>query len=339
MAGNDGLPTSTRPPRASSTIGLISLAMSIGSLRMCGISLTSELTPTSRVWPSRGASDSSLTASTPPAPALGSTITGWPIWLRQLVGEQPGDDVGGGAGGAGGDDAHGLLRPLRGLRAQQRRGQGERAGGCRQAEEMTQDATTLHGCALLAALRIRLRIPSAAAPAPAPPGTRFRRASAAPASGRRWPVPSVASSCRCRRSPPPGTSARRRCRALATATGSQPVLLIATSTAKATANQGSSGGRLPGAAGVAHVGEAGATSITANTITGSSIATRISLTKVATSPVSLRHAVARADHLRDVVDRGAEEDAGQALVEPERRAPSSGRRSWPRSTAPRRRPR
>ena len=48
---------------------------------MCGISLTSEFTPTSSVLPSRGASDSSLTASTPPAPGLGSTITVCPVCL------------------------------------------------------------------------------------------------------------------------------------------------------------------------------------------------------------------------------------------------------------------
>ena len=71
-----------------------------------------------------------------------------------------------------------------------------------------------------------------------------------------------------------------------------------------------------GAAGVA-LSRRARMSMTANTITGTSIATRISLTKVATSPVSLRHAVAGADHLRHVVDRGAEEDAGQALVQPD----------------------
>ena len=71
---------------------------------------------------------------------------------------------------------------------------------------------------------------------------------------------------------------------LASGAGSQPVLLIATSTAKATANQGSSGGRLPPAA---PPSARARVSITANTITGTSIATRISLTKVATSPVSV----------------------------------------------------
>ena len=51
---------------------------------MCGISLTSEFTATSSVWPSCGACDSSFTASTPAAPDLGSTITGWPISLDRL---------------------------------------------------------------------------------------------------------------------------------------------------------------------------------------------------------------------------------------------------------------
>lgn len=67
------------------------------------------------------------------------------------------------------------------------------------------------------------------------------------------------------------------------AAGSQPVLLIATSTAKATANPGSSGGRGPAPADAPSCRRA---SSTAATITGSSIATRISLTKVAASPVS-----------------------------------------------------
>ncbi|MNT48336.1 hypothetical protein D3C72_1851110 [compost metagenome] len=63
--------------------------------------------------------------------------------------------------------------------------------------------------------------------------------------------------------------------------GSQPVLLSATSAAKATANHGSSGGRWPPTAlPVARV------NITANRITGSSAATRISLTSVAVSPVA-----------------------------------------------------
>ncbi len=62
---------------------------------------------------------------------------------------------------------------------------------------------------------------------------------------------------------------------------------MATSTAKATANQGRSGGRLPEAPPASPMSAKRArTSITANTITGTSIATRISLTKVATSPVS-----------------------------------------------------
>ncbi|MOA45433.1 hypothetical protein D3C78_1678290 [compost metagenome] len=59
------------------------------------------------------------------------------------------------------------------------------------------------------------------------------------------------------------------------------MLLIAASTTKPTANHGSSGGRLlPGSTPRARV------IIAAQRITGSSIATRISLTTVALSPVS-----------------------------------------------------
>ena len=59
-----------------------------------------------------------------------------PDLLRELVGEQPGDDVGRAAGRAGSDDAHGLLRPpgLR-LRARHEDAAGaERRGGAEQAQ-------------------------------------------------------------------------------------------------------------------------------------------------------------------------------------------------------------
>ena len=53
-------------------------------------------------------------------------------------------------------------------------------------------------------------------------------------------------------------------------------------------------------------------------ITGSSIATRSSLTNVATSPVSCGHAVPGADHLRDIVDGCAEENPGEPGIKTER---------------------
>ena len=68
--------------------------------------------------------------------------------------------------------------------------------------------------------------------------------------------------------------------AVARSRGSQPVRLMATSAAKATANQGSSGGYFASAA------KRERDTVTANTITGSSMATRISLMTVAVSPVS-----------------------------------------------------
>ncbi|MCY1373294.1 hypothetical protein D9M69_605590 [compost metagenome] len=66
-----------------------------------------------------------------------------------------------------------------------------------------------------------------------------------------------------------------------TACGMKPVLLAAARTTKPTANHGSSGGRLlPGSAPRTRV------IMAAQRITGSSIATRISFTTVALSPVS-----------------------------------------------------
>ena len=65
--------------------------------------------------------------------------------------------------------------------------------------------------------------------------------------------------------------------------GTRPVLLMQASTRKPTANSGSRGGRLP------ETGSAPCLRVimAATTITGSSMATRISLTTVATSPVSV----------------------------------------------------
>ena len=100
--------------------------------------------------------------------------------------------------------------------------------------------------------------------------------------------PTVTSSFNCVFMPMPAIDATRHQREnslppCVTALGSTPVLLIATSTAKATANHGSSGGRGPLAS---CVDMRARTNMTANTITGTSIATRISLTTVAMSPVS-----------------------------------------------------
>ena len=101
------------------------------------------------------------------------------------------------------------------------------------------------------------------------------------ADGR--PGPAAASSCRCRRSPPPGTSAKRRCRA--PPRRRQPAGAV-------DRHQHREGDREPGqqrralVAGRPRPWLRARVIITANTITGSSIATRISLTSVATSPVS-----------------------------------------------------
>ena len=68
-----------------------------------------------------------------------------------------------------------------------------------------------------------------------------------------------------------------------TMAGTQPVLLMQASTRKPTANMGSSGGRLSKAPSAPCI----RVIMAAATITGSSMATRISLTTVATSPVSV----------------------------------------------------
>ena len=83
----------------------------------------------------------------------------------------------------------------------------------------------------------------------------------------------------------------------------QPVLLIATSTAKATANQGSSGGRVAPSVPLARVMPA------ARTITGSSIDYTHQLDHGGDVARLMRHAVAGTYHLRDIVDRSTEEHA------------------------------
>ena len=211
---------------------------------MCGISLTSEFTPTSSVWPSCGACSSSPTAMRAARAGLGVDHRRAAQLFGQRVGHQARDDVGAAAGRAGHDQAHRSCSGHCAARGpapwQPREAEAGRQRGWMHPAPQSIGFMFSFLCLLFCSGE-----PAQSAPAPARRETPFHPTSAAPASG-----PRVASSLNCVFMPMPAIAATRHQREMSlpasgSGVGIQPVLLMATSTAKATANQGSSGGRGP----------------------------------------------------------------------------------------------
>ena len=130
------------------------------------------------------------------------------------------------------------------------------------------------------------------------------------------------------------TSARGRCRPWPCRRGSQPVLLIATSSAKPTANHGSSGGRAPPASPAWR-----RESSDGEDDHRQQHRHPHQLDHGGDVAGLLRHAVAGADHLGHVVDRRRRGTCRPRAASSPSARRSSGRRSSPASTAPTRRSR